>query len=55
MKERFTKELILAAPDLDKRMKMEVDVSDYVTREILSMECEDGKWQPVAFLSKIFK
>ena len=52
MKERFTKELILAAPDLDKRMRIEVDVSDYVTREILSMECEDGKWQPVAFLSK---
>ena len=31
---------------------MEVSKSDYATEEILSMECEDGKWQPVAFLSK---
>ena len=33
-------------------MRMEVDVSDYNTREMLSMECEDGKWKLVAFLSK---
>ena len=31
---------------------MEVDVLDYVMGGILSMECEDGKWRPVAFLSK---
>ena len=31
---------------------MEVDVSDYVTRGVLSMECKDGRWRPVAFLSK---
>ena len=30
LKERFTKELVLAAPDLDKKMRMEVDVLDYV-------------------------
>jgi len=36
-------EPVLAAPDLDKRMRMEVDVSDYVTGGILSMEKEDGK------------
>jgi len=52
LKERFTKEPVLAAPDIDKRMRMEVDASDYVTGGILSMEYEDGLWRPVAFLSK---
>ena len=41
MKEKFTKEPVLAAPDLDKKMRIEVDVSDYVTGEVLSIECED--------------
>ena len=31
---------------------MEVDASDYATGGVLSMEGEDGKWRPVAFLSK---
>jgi len=46
------KESVLAALDLDKKMRMEVDVSDYATEEVLSMEYEDGRWRPVAFLSK---
>jgi len=33
-------------------MRIEVDTSDYATEEVLYMECEDGRWQPVAFLSK---
>jgi len=33
-------------------MRMEVDVSDYVTGRVLSMEGEDGLWRPVAFLLK---
>jgi len=45
-------ELVLAAPDLDKKMRMEVDVLDYAMGRVLSMECEDGIWRPVAFLSK---
>jgi len=51
LKERFTKELVLAVPDLDKKMKMEVDVSDYAMGGVLSMECKDGLWQSMAFLS----
>ena len=43
---------MLAAPDIDKKMRMEVDVSDYATEGVLLMECEDGLWRPVAFLSK---
>jgi len=52
LKERFTKEPVLAALDLDKKMRMEVDALDYTTEGVLSMECKDRKWQPVAFLSK---
>ena len=43
---------MLAALDLDKKLRVEVDASDYVTEGILSMECEDRLWRPVAFLSK---
>jgi len=42
LKERFTKEPVLAAPDIDKKMRMEVDASDYATGGVLSMECGDG-------------
>ena len=52
MKEYFTKELVLAALDLDKKMRMEVNASDYAMGGVLSMECENGLWRPVAFLSK---
>ena len=31
---------------------MEVDASDYAMGGVLSIECEDGRWRPVAFLSK---
>jgi len=47
LKERFTKELVLAAPDIDKKMRMEVDASDYETGGVLSMECENGLWSVV--------
>jgi len=33
-------------------MRMEVDTLDYAMGGVLSMEGEDGKWRPVAFLSK---
>ena len=31
---------------------MEVDMSDYAIGSVLSIEYEDGKWKPVAFLSR---
>ena len=43
LKERFTKELVLVAPDLDKKMRMKVDASDYVTGGVLSMEDENER------------
>ena len=52
LKERFTKEPVLAAPDLDKKMRIEVDASDYTMERVLSIEGGDGKWKPVVFLLK---
>ena len=52
LKEWFTKKPVLAAPDIDKKMRMKVDASDYTMGGVLSMECKDGLWRPVAFLSK---
>jgi len=49
LKRRFTEEPVLAAPDLDKKMRVKGDTSDYATGGVLSMECEDGLWRPVAF------
>jgi len=36
LKERFTKEPVLVAPDLDKKIRMEVDVSSYVMGGIIN-------------------
>ena len=54
MKKRFTKESVLVALGLDKKMRIEVDISDYITGGVLFMECEDGWWRLVAYLSKSF-
>ena len=43
---------MLAAPDIDKKMRIEVDASDYTTEGVLFIECENKLWRPVAFLSK---
>jgi len=43
LKKTFIKELVLVAPDLDKKMRMEVDILDYATGGVLSMESKDGK------------
>jgi len=43
LKEKFTKKLVLAVPDLDKKMRMEVDASDYAMRGMLSIVL----WQPL--------
>ena len=42
LKRRFTKEPVLAALDIDKKIRMEVDALDYATGGVLSMECKDG-------------
>jgi len=34
---------VLVAPDLDKKMRMKVDVSDYAMGGVLSIEYEDSR------------
>jgi len=45
-------EPVLAAPDLDKEMRVEADALDYATGRVLSMKCKDKRWRPVAYISK---
>ena len=34
--------------DLDREMRVEADVSDFVTGGVLLIKCEDERWRPVA-------
>ena len=38
--------------DLDKKMRVEADASEYTTGGVLSIRYKDNKWRPVAFISK---
>ena len=46
-------EPVLVTPDLDKEMRVEADMSDFATGRVLSMKCEDERWRPVAYISKL--
>ena len=39
----FTNELVLASLDLDKKIRIEVNILYYIIGEVLSMEYEDRK------------
>jgi len=43
LKAVFTTEPILAILDIDRKMRVEVDTSDYAIGGVLSTKCEDGK------------
>ena len=51
MKEIF-KRISVSSTRLRQKIRMEVNVSDYVIGEVLSIEYKDRQWKPVAFLSK---
>ena len=53
MKERFTTEPVLVTPDLDREMRVEADVLNFVIGGVLSMKYKDEKWRPVAYISKL--
>ena len=42
----------MVTPDLDRKMRVEADASDFVMGRVLSMKCEDKKWRLVAYISK---
>ena len=52
LKERFMTEPVLVTPDLDKEMRVEVNVSDFAIGEVLSMKYKNEKWRPVVYISK---
>ena len=54
LKKKVTSAPILIFPDPDKQYKVEMDASNYAYGGVLSQQGEDGKWHPVAFLSKSF-
>jgi len=45
-------EPMLAALDLDKEMRVEVNASDYATGGVLLIKCKNKKWRPIAYISK---
>ena len=52
LKERLMIELVLVILDLNKKMRVETDALDFAMGEVLLIKCEDGKWRPVACISK---
>jgi len=52
LKKRFIIELVVVVPDLDKKIRIEVDASDFVTGGVLLMEYANRRWRVVAYLSK---
>ena len=46
-------EPVVAAPDLDKEMRVEADASDYATEGVLSIKYKDKTWRLVAYISKL--
>ena len=53
LKKRFTIEPVLVTLDLDRKIRVKIDASDFVMERILLMKCEDKKWRPVAYISKL--
>jgi len=52
LKRIFTTKPVLAALDLDKEFRIEVDASNYTTGGVLSMKDSNELWRPVAFIFK---
>ena len=48
----FTRKPVLVILDINREMRVEVNALDYVTRGVLLTKYKDGKWRPVAFISK---
>jgi len=52
LKRVFTTRPVLVVLDLDKKIRIEVNILKYTTEEVLLIKCENEKWRPVAFISK---
>jgi len=45
---------VLSFPKREGKFRMEIDTSGHTIRGVLSQE-QDGKWKPIAFLSRIMQ
>ena len=52
LKESFTTEQVLVILDLDREMRIEMNVLDFAMGKVLLMKCKDEKWRPVAYILK---
>ena len=52
LKKVFITKLVLAIPDLDRKIRIEADASDYIIEGVLLVKYGDEKQRPVAFISK---
>ena len=52
LKEKFTKELVLAVLNLDSKMRIKVDILDYTIEKVLFMKCKNEQQRLVAYLFK---
>ena len=52
LKRVFTIRPVLVAPNLDKKIRVEADASEYTIGEVLSIKYKNEKWRPVVFISK---
>jgi len=52
LKKVFTMKPVLAIPDLDRKIKIKANISDYTTERILLVKYRNKKWRPVAFILK---
>ena len=53
LKKRFIIEPVLVTPGLDREMRVKADASDFAIRGVLSIKCEDKKWRPIIYISKL--
>ena len=46
-------EPVLVTPDLDKKMRVEMNALDFTMGGLLSMKCKDKKWRLMTYISKL--
>jgi len=54
LKKKITSQLVLALLKREEKFRVETDASEHAIEEVLSQE-QEGKWKPIAFLSRIMQ
>ena len=54
LKEKITSQLVLSLPRREGKFRVETDISGYTIEGVLFQE-QDGKWKPIAFLSRMMQ